>query len=130
MQDSDLCVFIVDDNHDAALTLKDLLSVLGYRSHVFFDPEEALVAAKLHKPAVVLLDLGMPKIDGFELASQIKALHPETMLVACTGWGSAEARMKAITAGFVHHMVKPLNPDELQLLLEHTPYTARANQRC
>jgi PAS domain S-box-containing protein len=114
-----LRVLVVDDNADAADGLALLLDLQGHRTRVAYDAAGALEAAKEFRPDVAILDIGMPLMDGYELARRLRAA-PETektILVAMTGWGQEEDLRKATEAGFHHHFVKPSEPDVLEKLL-------------
>jgi two-component system CheB/CheR fusion protein len=116
---SGLRVLIVDDNRDAADSLAMLLRISGAQVHVAHDGPGALDALVAHRPDVALLDIGMPGMNGYELAAQIRS-RPEgrrTTLVALTGWGQEEDRRRSQAAGFEHHLVKPVAPRLLQALL-------------
>lgn len=107
---SDRRVLIVDDNVDAANTLGQLLESIGATIEVTYNAEQALEAFATFRPDVVLLDIGMPGTDGYEVARRIRrsAPHDNTpLLVALTGWGQASDRQHSREAGFNHHMVKP-----------------------
>lgn len=109
-QISDRRVLIVDDNVDAANTLGQLLESIGATIEVAYNAEEALEAFAAFKPDVVLLDIGMPGTDGYEVARRIRKTAPgdtTPLLVALTGWGQARDREHSREAGFNHHMVKP-----------------------
>jgi PAS domain S-box-containing protein len=108
-------VLIADDNHDAAVSLSMLLQSLGHDTRVVHDGIEALEEAELFHPEVVLLDIGMPRLDGYETARRI-ASRPwaaATRIVAVTGWGQETDRQRAKEAGFHHHLVKPADLDAL-----------------
>ncbi len=108
-------VLVVDDNADAALTLQMLLRSLGHQTHVVHDGHAALEAARLFRPEVVLLDIGMPGLDGYEVARRLRAMKGERPLriVAVTGWGTEADRRRSQEAGFDLHLVKPLDTEEL-----------------
>jgi PAS domain S-box-containing protein len=109
-------VLIADDNHDAAVSLSMLLQSIGHDTRVVHDGLEALEEAERFRPEVVLLDLGMPRLDGYETARRI-ASQPwaaATQIVAVTGWGQDADRRRAKAAGFHRHLVKPVNLDELR----------------
>ena len=112
-------ILVVDDNRDAAESLSMLLEVLGAEAKVACDGFEALELMKSYDPAVVLLDIGMPEMDGYEVARRIRADLPDrrVVLVALTGWGQEDDRRRAKEAGFDHHLIKPANIDTLQKLL-------------
>jgi signal transduction histidine kinase/CheY-like chemotaxis protein len=113
-------VLVVDDNRDAAETLGELLSMSGYRVALAHDGESAVHAALEQAPDVVLLDIGLPDIDGYEACRRIRALAGERppVLVAVTGWGQESDRDSARRAGFDAHVTKPVEPDALIALLE------------
>ena len=116
---SGLRVLVVDDNVDAAEMLATLLEMNGYAVSVEFDGASALATALRERPAVALLDIGLPDMDGMELARRLRA-QPQTadaVLVALTGYGQAEDQEQARQAGFNHHMVKPADIDRLLTLL-------------
>jgi CheY-like chemotaxis protein/nitrogen-specific signal transduction histidine kinase len=112
-------VLVVDDNRDAAESMALLLRYLGANVVVAHDGTDALAALSEHQPAVVLLDIGLPGMDGYQVAELIRA-HPllrNTRLVALTGWGHEEARRRAKESGFEHHLVKPVDVEVLRTLL-------------
>jgi PAS domain S-box-containing protein len=115
-------VLVVDDNKDAAETLGALLRLRGHEVQVAFDGATALAAARASRPDFILLDLGMPGMDGYEVAQQLReqpALR-HTVLVALTGWGQEDDRRRSQAAGFDFHMVKPVEPDLVDALLADT----------
>jgi signal transduction histidine kinase/DNA-binding response OmpR family regulator len=116
-------ILVVDDNRDAAESLGLILQSLGAEVRVARDGAEALETFGSYHPAVVLLDIGMPGMDGYEVARRIRARFPErrTALVALTGWGQEQDRRHAREAGFDHHLVKPADMDALQALLASLP---------
>ena len=114
-----LRVMIVDDNVDAAQMLAMFLEASGHEVRVEYGARQALEQARIKPPDVFLLDIGLPDIDGNELAQRIHA-QPETagaVLIAITGYGQAQDRKKALAAGFTHHFVKPVDPAKLVALL-------------
>jgi CheY-like chemotaxis protein len=112
-------VMVVDDNRDGADSLAMLLTLDGYEVRTVYDGLEALGAAGEFQPQVVLLDLGMPGLDGFDTARRLRAAHRggRMFLVAVTGWGQARDRELTAQAGFDAHLVKPVDPAELKALL-------------
>jgi DNA-binding response OmpR family regulator len=103
-------VLVVDDNADAADSLAMLLQVRGDEVRVAYDGEEALFAEQEFKPDVLLLDIGMPKLSGYEVARRVRdARGPGVLIVAITGWGQEEDRQRAREAGFDHHFTKPVD---------------------
>jgi CheY-like chemotaxis protein len=110
---------VVDDNKDAADVLATLLELEGHRVLVETDPCAALERARDEKPEVMLLDIGLPTLDGYELARRLRQA-PETAsatLIALTGYGRDEDRRRSHQAGFDHHLVKPVDPERLSSLL-------------
>jgi signal transduction histidine kinase len=112
-------VLVVDDNRDAADSLGLLLKFLGADAHVVYDGPSALQALDVYRPAVVFLDIGMPGMDGHEVARYMRQApeFQDVMLIAMTGWGQEEDRRRSQAAGFDHHLVKPADADALQALL-------------
>jgi len=112
-------ILVVDDNRDSAMSLAMLLKAIGNETHVVHDGLEALEAAEQLRPDVVLLDLGLPKLNGFEVARRIREQPwgERLVLVALTGWGQEEDRRKSKEAGFDGHMVKPVEHSALIRLL-------------
>jgi len=112
-------VLIVDDNRDSANTLGMLLELLGNDVRTAYDGHQALTEADAFVPDVILLDLGLPQLNGYEVAGRIRAnakLKGVT-LVALTGWGQDEDRRRSKEAGFDHHLVKPADPADVQKIL-------------
>jgi signal transduction histidine kinase len=112
-------VLVVDDNVDAADSLAMLLRLEGQEVQVAYEGATALARAEAESPAIAFLDLGMPKMDGYELARAFRR-HPAlkgTVLVALTGWGQPEDRQRTREAGFDHHLVKPVESAALHRLL-------------
>jgi CheY-like chemotaxis protein len=116
-------VLVVDDNRDAADSLAMLLKLSGVDVHVAYDGSSALDSMRICRPSVVFLDLGMPGLDGYEVARQIRAdqQFAGVVLIALTGWGQAGDRQSSKAAGFDHHLVKPVDFSPLQALLESIP---------
>jgi CheY-like chemotaxis protein len=114
-----LRIVVADDNEDAAESLAALLEMTGHDVHVAFDGEAAVTAIQQIRPDVALLDIGMPKLNGYEVARRIRGdvNAPRTYLVAITGWGQDSDRQRAEDAGFDAHLVKPVPPDVVQRLL-------------
>jgi CheY-like chemotaxis protein len=111
--DAALQVLIADDNHDAAASLAALLELEGHRVEVVHDGADALEALRRARPELALLDIGMPKVNGYEIARRTRA-EPwgrATTLVAVTGWGQDSDRERALAAGFDRHGVKPIDPN-------------------
>lgn len=112
-------VLIADDNRDSAESLSLLLELTGYEISTVHDGLEALQAAAAHRPEVALLDIGMPKLNGYEVARRIREQPwgKGMLLVAITGWGQEDDKQRAWEAGFDHHLTKPVGLADLQRLL-------------
>ena len=113
-------VLVVDDNADAADSLAAALEQFGHIAHVEYSAHAALSAAEVFGPEVALLDLGLPEMDGYELARRLRQ-HPrlrDVQIVAVTGYGQASDRERTTAAGFDHHFVKPVALDELLRAIE------------
>lgn len=113
-------VLIVEDNEDSALSLKMLLEAMGYLVEVVHDGESAVGASAERRPDLILMDIGLPGISGYEAARQIRRGHAQApiVIVALTGWGQEPDRRKSQEAGIDHHLVKPLVLDQLKRILE------------
>jgi signal transduction histidine kinase/DNA-binding response OmpR family regulator len=111
-------VLVVDDNRDAAVMLADAMHSFGYEAEVASDGPAALEAAASFKPHAVLLDLGLPVMDGYEVADRLRAAGVTAPLIAVTGYGQEADRERSGTAGFVAHFVKPVDLDELRHSLD------------
>ena len=112
-------VLVVDDNRDAAETLTTFLEMLGWQARTAYDGNDALAAAQSFAPDVVLLDIGLPGMDGYEVARALRA-DPQVgraRLIALTGWGAEDDRRRAMAAGFDHHLTKPVDLGVLEDLL-------------
>jgi CheY-like chemotaxis protein len=114
-----LRVLVVDDNRDAADSLGQVLELLGATVTVAYDGPSAVAAFDASDASVVLLDIGLPGMSGYEVAHAMRARHPERrpVIIAVTGWGQEADRMHAAAAGIDHHLVKPADIDQLQDLL-------------
>jgi len=119
-----LRVLIADDNEDAADMLAMILDSKGHEVRVAHDGLEAVSSAKAFQPDVALLDIGMPELDGHQVAAQIRSLSGESvMLVAITGWSEPGVAQSQEYAGFDHHLVKPVDLERLTACLqEHQKY--------
>jgi len=113
-------ILVVDDNRDAAETLAEMMRIEGFPVAVALDGASALTAFEQIKPAVVLLDMGLPDVDGAEVARQMRRLHAgrTAQIIAVTGWGQAEDRERTRQAGVDLHLVKPVDPGDLLRLLD------------
>lgn len=111
-------VMLVEDNADGAATMEELLRHMNADVRVAATGEEALAAAERFSPELVLLDIGLPGMSGYEVASRLRSLlGGDVQLVALTGYGSPEDQARARAAGFDEHLVKPASIDALQRLL-------------
>ena len=113
-------VLVVDDNRDAAMMLTEMLDFYGYQTRAAYDGPSALASALEFRPQVAILDIGLPVMDGLELARRF-ADHPElrdTQLIAVTGYGQEADRSRSAEAGFRAHLVKPVDPEKLRALLD------------
>ena len=112
-------ILVVDDNHDSALSMAMMLSIMGHDTRTAHDGESAVATAETFLPDVVLLDIGLPKLNGYEVAQRIreKAWGESMYLIAVTGWGQDEDRQRSTEVGLNQHMVKPVEPAALEKLL-------------
>src|SRR3954454_21554902 len=111
-------ILVVDDNHDAADTLALLVKCAGHHVRVAYDGSSALLIALVQKPNVILLDVGLPKIDGYHVACRMRE-QPETKdatIIAVTGYGTDGDKARAKAAGFDFHVLKPANVRDLFIL--------------
>jgi CheY-like chemotaxis protein len=113
-------VLVVEDHEDAREAMRCLLEVRGHRVEVVADGPAAVATALGSKPEVVLVDISIPGMDGYEVARQLRASDPgkSMKLVAVTGYDQPAHRKRALESGFDAHLVKPIDPDELYRLLE------------
>ena len=116
-------ILVVDDNKDAVDSLALLLSLVGQTVATASDGIDALTQFEHFGPDVVVLDLGLPGLNGYEVARRIRAMDrgSEVVMVALTGWGQDEDRRRTVAAGFDHHLVKPVDFDALKALLAELP---------
>jgi signal transduction histidine kinase/CheY-like chemotaxis protein len=123
-----LKVLVVDDNRDAADSLAELLRLLGCEALAFHGAAEALEALERFEPAIALVDLGMPDMDGYEFAAQFRSRpgRHATRLVALTGWGQPEDRARSDSAGFDRHLIKPVSLSHLIELLREGDFDGPA----
>jgi DNA-binding response OmpR family regulator len=112
-------VLVVDDNQDAADSLAMLLSAQGDEVRTAYDGEEAIEADRRFEPGIVLLDIGLPKLSGYDVARDIRQRRGAAVLiVAITGWGQEEDRQRSRDAGFDHHFTKPVDISSLLDVIE------------
>ena len=112
-------ILVVDDNEDAAVSLALLLKLLGHTTRTVHDGTEAVAAAEAFRPDVVLLDLGLPGLNGYEVCRRLRE-RPRgegLVIIAQTGWGQDEDKRRSKEAGFNFHLVKPIDPAGLTKLL-------------
>jgi CheY-like chemotaxis protein len=112
-----LRICVIDDNEDAADSLHDLLELQGHDVHVAMDGQLGIDLVLAVHPDVVLCDVGLPGLDGFEVARRLRAAGSTAMLVALTGYASSEDVQRAQDAGFDHHLAKPTDLDKLDAVL-------------
>lgn len=116
-----LRVLVVEDSPDNAQGLAALVELWGHEARIAVDGESALVAFRRFEPRVVLADIGLPGLDGYELARRLRRLDRgaagRCVLVALTGYGQPRDRDRAFEAGFDHHLTKPVDPGRLEELL-------------
>jgi CheY-like chemotaxis protein len=112
-------ILVVDDNHDAADTLAMLLAAQGAAAPVAYDGSAALAALKTIHPHVMLLDLGMPGMDGYEVAQHIRRdrRFDSMLIIALTGWGQQGDLLRSKASGIDHHLIKPVDLNALKALL-------------
>ena len=113
-------VLVVDDNVDAAETLAELLALKGHQTRAVTESRAALELVPTFAPQVVLLDIGLPEIDGFQVARMLRQMAStrHALLVAVTGYGQPEDRQASNAAGFDHHLVKPVSLRQLEELID------------
>jgi PAS domain S-box-containing protein len=114
-------ILIVDDNSDAADSLALVLELNGHQTESVYVPEEALERSLQFKPQIILLDIGLPRIDGYEVAQRIRAKDSAVKLIALTGYGQRGDIERAKSAGFDAHLIKPVDFSALYRLLEDAP---------
>jgi CheY-like chemotaxis protein len=116
-------VLVADDNVDGAESLRLNLEIQGHDVHVAFDGAAALALADQIRPEIMVLDLGMPKLDGCEVCRRVRARDwgDEVTIIALTGWGQEQDRRRTLEAGFDHHLVKPVEPQALARLIAEVP---------
>lgn len=112
-------VLVVDDNVDSAESMALLLRLQGHVVEIAHDGEEAIATAERFRPEAMLLDLGMPKLNGFEVCQRIRQSPwgAGVLMVAQTGWGQAQDRARTMEAGFDAHLTKPIDPAAVQDML-------------
>lgn len=118
---SSLRILIVDDNQDGANSLGLMLKIIGNETHIAYDGEEGVKIAEKLRPDVILFDIGLPKLNGYEACRRIReqSWGKQPVIIAVTGWGQEDDRRRSFEAGFDHHLVKPVDPRALMLLLSN-----------
>jgi len=111
---------VVDDNRDGAELLEEVFRALGHVTRLAFDGEDALLLAREFRPQIAFLDIGLPTMDGYELARGLRAVPGlgQVRLVAVTGFGQEADRGRARDAGFDEHLVKPVEVDQIKELMD------------
>jgi CheY-like chemotaxis protein len=111
---------VVEDNEDSRKMLKVMLELTGNSVFEAADSASALRLAELHRPEVMIVDIGLPDMDGYELASRIRGTEwgRTVLLIALTGYGQSEDKRRALASGFDAHATKPVLPDQLAQLIE------------
>jgi CheY-like chemotaxis protein len=111
-------IVIIDDNTDAATTLAMLIEELGGAARVAHDGESGLEAVSAFHPDIVFLDIGLPRMDGYDVCRRIRLQpSPRPLVIAVTGWGQAQDKQRALDAGFDAHLTKPVDPAVLERML-------------
>jgi CheY-like chemotaxis protein len=116
---SSLRILVVDDNRDGADSLAEMLNIMGNDTRTAYDGQEGVDMAEAWRPDVILLDIGLPKLNGYEACRHIReqAWGKRMLLIAVTGWGQDDDRRRAQEAGFDHHIVKPVGSQVLMKML-------------
>ena len=115
-------ILVADDNRDSAESLGMLLEIAGHEICLAYDGQEALDQADRFGPEIILLDIGLPRMDGYEVAERLRrSRHRDVLLVAVTGYGTDGDRARSREAGFDHHLVKPVDPATLRDLIANAP---------
>lgn len=118
MREEPCRVLVVDDNRDAADSQAILLKLHGHDVHVAYDADEALLVAGQVDPQVALIDLALPRKDGYQLGEELQKRFPQCKIVAISGYGDAERRDKSHQLGFRFHLLKPVDPQQLAKIVE------------
>jgi len=116
-------ILVVDDNADSAVSLAMLLRMEGHETYTAHDGEAAIEAVEAHRPDVVLLDIGLPKVSGHDVCRHVRAQAwgKDIVMIAVTGWGQQSDRRESQDAGFDGHLVKPVDYARLAELLRTLP---------
>lgn len=123
-------ILVVDDNEDSARSMSQLLKLIGHETRTANDGLEALDIAEAYRPDLILLDIGMPRLNGYETAARLRQRPwaANVILIALTGWGQQDDRRRSREAGFDHHLVKPVDMDVLEKLLSDAPTTTGSSE--
>jgi CheY-like chemotaxis protein len=115
-------ILVVEDHADSAKSMARLLNLLGHEVQVARDGPQAIASALDWRPAIILLDLGLPTMDGYEVATRLRqeASCRETVIIAVTGYGQPEDRQRCYATGIDHHLLKPVAPEVLLPLLSRS----------
>jgi CheY-like chemotaxis protein len=113
MREQPCRILVVDDNHDAADSQVVLLKLGGHDAHVAYDADQALLVAARLDPEVALIDLALPRIDGYQLGEELQKRFPKCKIVAISGYGDAQRRDQSRKLGFRYHLLKPVDPQQL-----------------
>jgi CheY-like chemotaxis protein len=113
-------LLVVDDNKDAAESMSMLLEMWGHEVAFAYDGPSALETAQQWQPEAIFLDIGLPGMDGYEVAERLRELpqSKDAVLIAISGYGQEDDRLRSRRAGIDHHLVKPVAPDALRSLIE------------
>jgi len=116
-------ILIVDDNRDAADLLAQILAMHGHVTEVAYGGPGGLAAVESFHPDLVFLDIGMPQLDGYQVAARIRQMHdiPQPLLIAFTAWNDADAKARVIAAGFDLHLTKPADFGTLLRTILNSP---------
>jgi len=111
-------ILVADDNRDGAETMSMLLQLSGHEVYLAHSGAEAFEVARRERPDIAVLDIGMPDLNGYEVAERIRreAWGERIKLIAVTGWGQPEDKRRALAAGFNYHLTKPVDPAQLEAL--------------
>lgn len=114
-------ILVIEDNRDTARSMAQLLRLNGYSVDLAFDGHAGMEAGNTHWPDIVLLDIGLPGMNGYDVATALRALDrkPRPMIVAVTGYGTEEARRRSCESGIDYHLVKPVDLLDLYDTLNH-----------
>ena len=123
-------VVVVDDNHDAADMLADLLGIQGFDVRTAYNGADGIRLMREYEPAIGILDIGLPDILGYDIASAARErLHDKVLLIAVTGWGSDKDVARALEAGFDVHVTKPADPADLIALIRQRCWDVKEHLR-